>query len=159
LKLLDIVRQHRADMRSKNLEDLTEAELKMKIAEFVLLSEGIVDDPDEQRFVAAAIAIVPHSNVEQILQSLDEIGVSISPERVMELQRDPIFLRLHRPRTCRNDTYSIEELKEYAALAVAAAAAVRSAGPASQRANKLETGRTNILGSDCQKTRNLARSA
>jgi hypothetical protein len=62
------------------------------------------------------------------LQLLDEIGVSISPERVMELQRDPIFLRLHRPRTSRDDIYSIEELKEYAALAVAAAAAVRSAG-------------------------------
>jgi hypothetical protein len=131
LKLLDIVRQHRADTRSGNLEDLTEVELKMKIAEFVLLSEGILDDLDEQRFVAAAIAIVPHSKVEQILQSLDEIGVSISRERVMELQRDPIFLRLHPPRTCMNDTYSIEELKEYAASAVAAAAAVRSAGQAS----------------------------
>jgi hypothetical protein len=125
LKLLDIVRQHRADMRSGNLEDLTEAELKMKIAEFVLLSQGIVHDPDEQRFVAAAIAIVPCFKVEQILQSLDEIGVSISPERVMELQRDPILLRLHCPRTCRDDTYSIEELKEYAALAVAAAGAVK----------------------------------
>jgi hypothetical protein len=102
-------------MRSENLEDLTIAELNMKIAEFVLLSKGIVDDPDAQRFVAAAIAIVPHSKVEPILQSLDEIGVSISPERVMELQRDPIFLQLHRPRICRNDSYSIEELKEYAA--------------------------------------------
>jgi hypothetical protein len=128
LRLLDIVRQHRAAVRSENLEDLTEAELKMKIAEFVLLSEGVVDDPDEQRFVAAAIAIVPHSKVEPILLSLDEIGVSIGPERVMELQRDPIFLRLHPARTCRNDTYSIEQLKEYAASAVAAAAAVRSAG-------------------------------
>jgi hypothetical protein len=93
LRLLDIVRQHRADVRSENLEDLTEAELLMKIAEFVLLSEGIVDDPDEQRFVAAALAIVPHSKVERILQLLDEICVSISPERVMEFQRDPIFLR------------------------------------------------------------------
>jgi hypothetical protein len=46
----------------------------------------------------------------------------------MELQRDPIFLRLHRPRTCRDDSYSIEELKEYAALAVAAAAAVNRQG-------------------------------
>jgi hypothetical protein len=70
-------------VRSENLEDLTEAELKKKIAEFVLLTEGIVDDLDEQRFVAAAFAIVPRFRVEQILQSLGEIGVSISPERVM----------------------------------------------------------------------------
>ena len=49
----------------------------------------------------------------------------------MELQRDPIFFAVHRPRTCRDDSYSIEELEEYAALAVAAAAAVRSAGLAS----------------------------
>jgi hypothetical protein len=46
----------------------------------------------------------------------------------MELQRDPTFLRLHRPRTCRDDSYSIEELQEYAALAVAAAAAVNRQG-------------------------------
>ena len=56
----------RAAMRSENLEDLTEAELKMKTAEFVLLSKGIVDDLDEQRFVAATLAIVPHSKVERI---------------------------------------------------------------------------------------------
>jgi hypothetical protein len=35
------------------------------------------------------------------------------------------FFALHCPRTCRDDAYSIEELKEYAALAVAAAAALR----------------------------------
>jgi hypothetical protein len=132
LRLLDIVRQHRAAVRSENFEDLTDAELMMEIAgRFVLLSEGIVDDPDEQRFVAAALAIDPHSKVERILQLLDEIGVSISPERVMELQRDPILLRLHRPRTCPDDNYSIEEIKEHAALAVTAAAAVRTAALAS----------------------------
>ena len=105
--------------------------------------------PTHSRFVAAALAIVPRFKVEQILQSLDEIGVSISPQRVMELRCDPIFLQLHRPRTCTNDSYSIEELKEHAALAVIAAAAVRS-GLASQRANKLETDRTHIIGSDCE---------
>jgi hypothetical protein len=126
--LLSIIAKVKEERRSENFEDLTDAELVMEIAgRCVLLSEGIVDDPDEQRFVAAALTIVPHSKVEPILQSLDEIGVSISPERVMELQRDPIFLRLHSWRTLREDTYSIEEIKEYAALAVAAAGAVRTA--------------------------------
>jgi hypothetical protein len=130
--LLSIIAKVKEERRSENFEDLTDAELYMEIAgPLVLLSEGIVDNPDEQRFVAAALAIVPRSEVEPILQLLDEIGVSIYPERVMELQRDPIFLRLHATRTCPDDAYSIEELKEYSALAVAAAAAVRAAAKAS----------------------------
>ena len=59
MRLLDIVRQHRADMRSENLEDLSEAELKMKIAEFVLLCEGIVDDPDAQPFRCSGSSYSP----------------------------------------------------------------------------------------------------
>jgi hypothetical protein len=83
------------------------------LCEFVLLSEGIADDPGERRFIVAALAIRPYGRVEPILKHLEEIGVSISPERVIEFQRDPIFLRLHRGRTRRDDTYPIEELKEY----------------------------------------------
>jgi len=125
--LLSIIAKVKKERRSKNLEDLTAAELSMKIAGYVS------DDPDEQRLIAAAIAIRPHSKVEPILEELEEIGVFIRPERVMELQRDPIFLRLHRPRTCMDDTYAIEhtyaieQLKEYSALAITAAAAVRMA--------------------------------
>jgi len=119
--LLSLIAKVKKEQRSVNLEELTDVELLMKIAGYVS------DDPDEQRLIAAAFAITPHSKVEPILEELEEIGVSISPERVKELQRDPIFLQLHRPRSCCDDAYSIEEAEALSALAIMAAAAVRMA--------------------------------
>ena len=140
--LLLVIAEFKEERRSKDLEALTDAELSMVIAEYIMLfSEGAVDDPDEKRFIAAALAIARPGKIESILKELEEFGVSISPERVAELRRDPIFVWLDRTRPGRDDTYLIEELtrpggddtylieklKEYSAQAITAAAAVRSA--------------------------------
>lgn len=94
--LLAMVARVKAARQLDNLDALSDADLIRHMASF------FSDDADERDAVADLLALTMRHDRQATVALFDELGVSISPDEIAELRRDPGFpglkaLLLERP--------------------------------------------------------------